>query len=66
MPTQDENKILDAEELREKMLIAAEKGRASDIHIDPTEDSLLIRIRVDGVLHVWAKRPLLEHENLWP
>lgn len=64
MPTQDENKILDAEELREKMLIAAEKGRASDIHIDPTEDSLLIRIRVDGALHVLAKRPLLEHENL--
>ncbi|MBI4224989.1 MAG: type II/IV secretion system protein [Candidatus Sungbacteria bacterium] len=64
MPTKDENKILEAEELREKMLIAAEKARASDIHIDPTEDALLIRIRVDGVLHVWAKRPLLEHENL--
>ncbi|MBI3420649.1 MAG: type II/IV secretion system protein [Candidatus Sungbacteria bacterium] len=65
LPTpQDANTILEAEELREKMLLAAQKAGASDIHIDPTENELLVRIRVDGVLHVWAKRPLLEHENL--
>jgi MSHA biogenesis protein MshE len=30
----------------------AQKLRASDIHIEPQEKSLLIRFRIDGVLHV--------------
>jgi len=30
----------------------AQKTRASDIHIEPQEKSLLIRFRIDGVLHV--------------
>ena len=30
----------------------AQKTRASDIHIEPQEKSLIIRFRIDGVLHV--------------
>ncbi|MDO8960256.1 MAG: ATPase, T2SS/T4P/T4SS family, partial [Rhodocyclaceae bacterium] len=30
----------------------AQKTRASDIHIEPQEKSLLIRFRIDGVLHI--------------
>jgi type II secretory ATPase GspE/PulE/Tfp pilus assembly ATPase PilB-like protein len=30
----------------------AQKTRASDIHIEPQERSLIIRFRIDGVLHV--------------
>ncbi|CAG4885209.1 Type II secretion system protein E [Georgfuchsia toluolica] len=30
----------------------AQKTRASDIHVEPQEKSLLIRFRIDGVLHI--------------
>lgn len=33
------------------ILLEAHKRRASDIHIEPTERSLKIRYRIDGVLH---------------
>jgi type IV pilus assembly protein PilB len=33
------------------MLRHANEGRASDIHIEPTEDKLQIRFRVDGILY---------------
>ena len=33
----------------------AVQARASDIHIEPHEDRLLIRFRIDGVLHVQTK-----------
>ena len=29
----------------------------SDIHIEPQEDGLLVRYRIDGVLHVFQKAP---------
>ena len=35
---------------------AAEEG-ASDVHFEPQEDALVVRFRVDGVLHVAAARP---------
>lgn len=28
----------------------------SDIHIEPQEDGLLVRYRIDGVLHVFQRR----------
>ncbi len=55
--------ISSAEFLKKELLAAAEQNRASDIHIEPTHDSLLIRLRVDGTLRLWARRPLLEAEN---
>ncbi len=35
----------------ETMLIYAYQSRASDIHIEPMEDSTQVRFRIDGVLH---------------
>lgn len=33
-----------------RMIVMASDERASDIHVEPTEDSLAVRFRVDGVL----------------
>ncbi len=52
------------EMLREEMLTVALASHASDIHIDPMEDSILIRFRVDGVLSTWSERSAAEYENL--
>lgn len=43
------------------MLTQAVRDRASDIHIEPQEDSLLVRNRVDGVLHDAVRLPLGVH-----
>ena len=40
-----------------EILVDASKRGASDIHFDPYEDHLLIRIRVDGVLMDYASVP---------
>jgi len=44
-------------ELVELMLTQALKKRASDIHIEPADDSLRIRYRIDGALHEIFKIP---------
>ena len=38
--------------------------KASDIHIDPSHEGLIIRLRVDGVLQVVHTLPLLLHAEL--
>jgi type IV pilus assembly protein PilB len=43
--------------LVDRMLIEALTGNASDIHVEPQEDGLVIRFRQDGVLHVVEKLP---------
>src|SRR4030043_45066 len=43
------------------MLTQAVRDRASDIHIEPQEDSLLVRNRIDGVLHEAVRLPLGVH-----
>ncbi len=43
------------------ILTQAVRDRASDIHIEPQEDSLLIRNRIDGVLHDAVRLPLGVH-----
>ena len=40
-----------------EMIIDAVKNGGSDIHFDPTEDELMVRIRVDGSLLEYAKVP---------
>lgn len=40
-----------------EILVDSSKKGASDIHFDPYEDHLLIRIRIDGVLMDYAKVP---------
>ena len=40
-----------------EILVDSAKRGASDIHFDPQEDHLLIRIRIDGILHDYASIP---------
>ncbi len=42
----------------------AVKDRASDIHIEPQEDRLRIRYRIDGILHDMFSFPLNIHSSL--
>ncbi|MFC2068597.1 GspE/PulE family protein [Chloroflexota bacterium] len=46
------------------LLSQAVRDRASDIHLEPQEDSLRIRYRIDGVLHEVLKLPLGVHTAL--
>jgi len=43
------------------MLTQAVRDRASDIHIEPQEDCVLVRNRIDGVLHDAVRLPLGVH-----
>jgi len=42
----------------------AVKNRASDIHVEPQEDRLRVRYRIDGVLHDTMSLPLSAHTPL--
>ena len=47
-----------------EMIIDAVKLGASDIHFDPTEDDLKVRIRIDGSLLEYASVPATVKKNL--
>ena len=47
-----------------EMIIDAINKRASDIHFDPTENELNVRIRIDGELLEYAKVPNFVKKNL--
>lgn len=42
----------------------ASDSRASDIHIEPLDHDVLIRFRVDGILHVATRYPKSLHEKI--
>jgi type IV pilus assembly protein PilB len=44
------------------MLRYAIEGSASDIHVEPTEDNVRVRFRVDGVMHTSLRLPLNVHQ----
>jgi type II secretory ATPase GspE/PulE/Tfp pilus assembly ATPase PilB-like protein len=46
------------------MIAQAVKDRASDIHIEPQEDRLRVRYRIDGILHEMYSFPLSIHNPL--
>lgn len=46
------------------IILQAIEDRASDIHIEPYEDKLLIRYRIDGVLQVMRELELEVHPSL--
>ncbi|MFA7247265.1 MAG: ATPase, T2SS/T4P/T4SS family, partial [Dehalococcoidia bacterium] len=48
----------------DKMLDDAIRARASDIHIEPDENKLRVRFRIDGILHEVASMPLTVHNGL--
>ena len=47
-----------------EMIIDAINKKASDIHFDPTENELNVRIRIDGELLEYAKVPNFVKKNL--
>lgn len=48
-------------ELVDELLLRAAKSGASDIHIEPGEDEMMIRLRVDGVLQRILSLPMSYH-----
>jgi general secretion pathway protein E len=46
------------------LVTQAIKDRASDVHIEPQEDRLRIRYRIDGILHDMFSFPLSVHASL--
>ncbi len=50
--------------LADRMLEDAIRADASDIHIEPLEDRLLIRFRIDGVLHDQGTYPSALHPTI--
>lgn len=47
-----------------KILMAAVEMRASDIHIEPAESRVVVRVRVDGVLRQLTTLPISIHPRL--
>lgn len=54
----------DAVKFVELMLRAAHKSRASDIHIEPEEDNVVVRFRVDGSMQEMLRYPSGFHEKV--
>ncbi|HEX7341909.1 MAG TPA: type IV-A pilus assembly ATPase PilB [Rhodanobacteraceae bacterium] len=57
----DANKIDDTPVVKfvNKVLLDAIKRGASDIHFEPFETQYRVRVRMDGILHIMAKAPIL-------
>ncbi len=64
---QQENMLLDQPLTADVPLIVdyilqrCQNQKASDIHIEPTEDGMLIRARIDGLMHEESRMPLELH-----
>ncbi len=50
----DQDAVEDAPIIRlcQRIIIEAVRGRASDIHIEPKKDGVVVRYRIDGVCHI--------------
>ncbi len=57
-------KQIDSNELAKYILAGALSWQADDIHIEPEDDKVIVRYRVDGVLHNVAFLPLNEYLSL--
>jgi len=53
-----------AAETLDLLITQAVKDRASDIHIEPQEDRLRVRYRIDGILHDMYSLPLSLHSPM--
>ena len=51
-------------EIVNDIIIDAIKREASDIHFDPLDDCLMVRIRIDGELQDYAKIPKILQKNV--
>jgi type II secretory ATPase GspE/PulE/Tfp pilus assembly ATPase PilB-like protein len=50
-----------AQAIVDQCLEAAVQQRASDVHIEPQNEKLLFRMRIDGMLKVWKEVPIELH-----
>jgi type IV pilus assembly protein PilB len=54
-PAPDESISID--ELVDRIVTQAIANDASDVHVDPTAEDLVVRFRIDGVLREWTRVP---------
>jgi type IV pilus assembly protein PilB len=59
--TGEEISIVDA---LDSLISHAHSSRASDIHIDPTDENVRVRLRIDGVLHEAFAIPKSMHQEI--
>jgi type II secretory ATPase GspE/PulE/Tfp pilus assembly ATPase PilB-like protein len=50
--------------LADELLLRAAKSGSSDIHIEPGEDELMVRFRIDGVLQRVVSLPMSFHPGI--
>ena len=60
----DQIQEVDVPQMVNYFLYRAHFQGASDIHIEPTEEFLLVRLRVDGILHQEISLPMLFHSEM--
>ncbi|SRR5258708_1380518 len=60
----DKNNELPVARIVDDLLIQAFRNKASDIHIEPTDEISLIRFRMDGVLHDMLRLPRDLHDQV--
>lgn len=51
-------------ETLELLIAQAVKDRASDLHLEPQDDRLRVRFRIDGILHDMYSFPVAAHQRL--
>ena len=51
-------------QIADYIIITASNNAASDIHFDPREDSMMVRLRIDGDLHDYTSIPKIYEKNL--
>jgi len=51
-------------ETLELLIAQAVKDRASDVHLEPQDDRLRVRFRIDGILHDMYSFPVAAHQRL--
>lgn len=59
-----ETKSLSAIKILDTILLYAYQQKASDVHIEPTPDNVVIRFRIDGVLHDMVTLPKHLHPQI--
>ncbi|MBF0150079.1 MAG: Flp pilus assembly complex ATPase component TadA [Magnetococcales bacterium] len=60
----DQIQNVDVPQMVNYFLFRAHIQGASDIHIEPTEEFILVRLRVDGILHQEISMPVLFHSEM--
>ena len=60
-PIETDTKPINAPQLCDELLETAFARGASDIHVDPEENMLLLQLRIDGALEPLLKRPKADH-----